>query len=65
VAKDVVCGMKVDEATAQWKSEYKGEIYYICAPGCKRAFETDQKRYLRDLNTQLNRSGDGIQLRRT
>jgi hypothetical protein len=21
VAKDVVCGMKVDEATAQWKSE--------------------------------------------
>ncbi len=64
MAKDVVCGMMVDEATAHWKSEFEGETYYFCAPGCKRAFETDQVRYLRDLITHLNRGGDGIQFRR-
>ena len=46
MAKDVVCGMEVDEATAQWKSEYKGKTYYFCAPGCKRAFEENPERYL-------------------
>ncbi len=64
MAKDVVCGMIVDDATAQWKSEFKGKTYYFCAPGCKRAFETDQERYLRDLDARLNHGGDGIQFRR-
>jgi YHS domain-containing protein len=46
MAKDVVCGMEVDEATAQWKSEYKGKTYYFCAPGCKRSFDADPEKYL-------------------
>ncbi|RMF29842.1 MAG: YHS domain-containing protein [Chloroflexi bacterium] len=44
--KDVVCGMMVDPETAPAKTEYKGETYYFCAPGCKVAFEKDPEKYL-------------------
>lgn len=46
--RDVVCGMMVDTETAQHKSEYKGQTYYFCAAGCKRSFDQDPERYLRD-----------------
>jgi len=45
-AIDPVCGMTVDIATARHKTEYAGQIYYFCAPGCKRSFEKDPERYL-------------------
>ncbi|MGH2523095.1 MAG: YHS domain-containing protein, partial [Anaerolineales bacterium] len=45
---DPVCGMEVETATAQWKTEYKGQTYYFCAPGCKRSFEQDPEKYLRE-----------------
>jgi len=38
---DPVCGMQVDENTAQYKSDYKGKTYYFCAPGCKKSFEAE------------------------
>lgn len=44
--KDPVCGMMVDSNTAQWKSEYKGQTYYFCAPGCKSAFDKEPEKYL-------------------
>lgn len=39
MAKDPVCGMEVDERTAQWKSEHKGKTYYFCAERCKQVFD--------------------------
>jgi YHS domain-containing protein len=45
MAKDPVCGMDVDPA-AQHKSEHQGQTYYFCAPGCRRASESDPKKYL-------------------
>ena len=39
--------MDVDEATAKFKSEYKGKTYYFCAPGCKKLFERDPEAYLK------------------
>lgn len=44
--KDVVCGMTVDTATAEYKSDYKGQTYYFCSAGCKRSFDQDPQRYL-------------------
>jgi YHS domain-containing protein len=44
--KDPVCGMMVDRNTAQHKSEYKGQTYYFCAPGCKTAFDKEPEKYL-------------------
>ncbi len=46
MAKDPVCGMDVDPASAQHTGEYQGQIYYFCAPGCRKAFEADPKKYL-------------------
>lgn len=45
-AKDPVCDMLVDVATAKLTSAYHGETVYFCAPGCKRAFDKDPERYL-------------------
>jgi len=46
MAMDPVCHMEVDEKTAQWTSDYKGQTYYFCAPGCKASFEKDPEKYL-------------------
>lgn len=44
--KDPVCGMDVDPATAAGKSEYKGQTYYFCSPGCKKSFDADPEKYI-------------------
>jgi Cu+-exporting ATPase len=44
--KDPVCGMEIDPETAAGKSEYKGQTYYFCAPGCKKSFDKDPEKYL-------------------
>ncbi len=46
MALDPVCGMEVEEATAQWTSEHGGVTYYFCAPGCKASFDQDPEKYL-------------------
>ena len=43
---DVVCGMDIDPNTAAGKSEYKGQTYYFCSPGCKRSFDKDPEKYV-------------------
>ncbi|MFQ5860702.1 MAG: YHS domain-containing protein [Dehalococcoidia bacterium] len=46
-AIDPVCKMEVDEQNPPGgQTDYQGETYYFCAPGCKRAFERDPVRYL-------------------
>ena len=46
MAIDPVCKMDVDETTAKFKTAYKGETYYFCALGCKKAFEENPEEYL-------------------
>jgi YHS domain-containing protein len=46
MAVDPVCKMKVDEKKAAAKSKYKGQPYYFCAPGCKKAFDENPEKYL-------------------
>ena len=45
-AIDPVCEMTVDVATARWTAEHEGITYYFCAPGCKKAFESDPASFL-------------------
>ena len=47
MAKDLVCGMNVDEKTAQWTSEYKGNTYYFCAERCKQVFDKKPERFVK------------------
>ena len=45
-AKDPVCGMMVDIATAKHTFEHGGANYYFCCPGCRTKFAADPERYL-------------------
>ncbi len=44
---DPVCGMTVATSTAKFTSDYNGTIYYFCAPGCKKSFEKEPEKYLK------------------
>jgi YHS domain-containing protein len=48
MAIDPVCKMQVDEESAAATYEYKGKMYYFCAPGCKEDFIKDPEKYLRE-----------------
>ncbi len=48
MARDPVCGMEVEERKATGESEYKGKTYYFCALACKKAFDKDPEKYLKD-----------------
>ena len=46
MATDLVCGMKVDEATAPAKATYKDKTFYFCSNTCKQAFEAKPEKYV-------------------
>ncbi len=46
-ARDPVCGMAVDPATAKHTALHAGDHYYFCGPGCKAKFVADPAKYLR------------------
>ncbi|HZE23251.1 MAG TPA: YHS domain-containing protein, partial [Blattabacteriaceae bacterium] len=46
LVKDPVCDMDVDSARAAGSSEYKGQTYYFCSPGCVKRFNADPEKYL-------------------
>ncbi|CCA92675.1 heavy metal translocating P-type ATPase [Novosphingobium sp. PP1Y] len=45
-ARDPVCGMTVDPATAKHRSELGGHSHYFCSARCLEKFEADPDRYL-------------------
>jgi Cu+-exporting ATPase len=44
---DPVCGMVIDPATANNRTEHGGEIYYFCCSGCKAKFLANPTQYLK------------------
>ena len=51
LAKDPICGMMVDKATAL-KSERAGRSYYFCSVGCQRTFEQPEAE-LKSMRTRV------------
>lgn len=47
MAKDLVCGMEVDEKSAKFKTEHMGKTYYFCAPGCKQTFDSNPQKFIK------------------
>jgi len=43
---DPVCGMSVEIATAEFRSEHLGTAYYFCCAGCQHRFAKEPDRYL-------------------
>jgi len=48
MAIDPVCGMTVGPAGAAGESQYKGQTYYFCSPGCKERFDEDPGQFAGD-----------------
>lgn len=46
MAKDVVCGMQVDEKKAL-KVEHMGKTFYFCGEMCKKKFEADPHKFMK------------------
>jgi xanthine dehydrogenase accessory factor len=44
-ARDPVCGMSVEVASAKYRSEIGGRYVYFCGARCKRMFDEDPARY--------------------
>src|SRR6201993_1294031 len=47
LAKDPVCGMSVNPATAKHTHEDGGKKYYFCAGSCAEKFRVDPQKYLK------------------
>jgi len=45
MAKDMVCGMEVDEQRAANTREYLSRTYYFCSVACQQRFDEDPARY--------------------
>ena len=45
-ARDPVCGMSVDPATAQHRAEHEGHQYLFCSAKCRERFVAEPARYL-------------------
>jgi P-type Cu+ transporter len=49
-ARDPVCGMSVDPATAKGGThDYRGQTYAFCGPRCREKFAADPERYLQPM----------------
>jgi Cu+-exporting ATPase len=46
VARDPVCGMKVDPAASKHRFDYRGETFHFCSAGCRTKFAADPTKYL-------------------
>ncbi len=45
-ARDPVCGMEVEIASARYVTDWEGQRFYFCCPGCRQAFLRDPARYV-------------------
>ena len=45
-AKDPVCGMDVDPATARFSHEYAGQVFHFCSSRCLEKFKGDPAKFL-------------------
>ncbi len=58
MAKDPICGMVVDKATAL-KTERAGRTYYFCSAGCQRTFESPEQE-LKSMRTRVTIALTGV-----
>ena len=45
-ARDPICGMMVDTATAKYKTEYQGKWFYFCCGGCLQKFSAKPQEFV-------------------
>jgi xanthine dehydrogenase accessory factor len=53
-ARDPICNMMVDIATARYTSIYEDETYYFCCAHCKQKFDREPEKYTEQVKIGLN-----------
>ena len=61
LAKDPVCGMDVDEKKSKIKTTYDGKAYYFCSEFCRKKFEKDPNKFIKQPFTLETQSLDSFQ----
>ena len=51
MATDPVCGMSIDEDSAEATSTYQGKTYYFCSEDCKEIFDKEPETYVNQAET--------------
>ena len=57
MATDPVCGMSVDQNSAEATSTYKGKTYYFCSEDCKEIFDKEPDEYTKQAATTSAETG--------
>lgn len=55
MATDPVCGMRVDEKTAE-QSKYAGKTFYFCSKSCKEEFDANPEQYAQQTTQQTQQT---------
>jgi len=61
-AKDPVCGMDVDPASARYKSQHNGEEYFFCCAGCQAKFQANPEQILSSPPKPMPRASGLVEL---
>jgi len=43
---DPVCGMRIDEKTSEYQTQFAGKKYFFCSEDCRKEFEDQPDEYL-------------------
>jgi Cu+-exporting ATPase len=46
MTNDPVCGMRVDEESAEFQTQFAGKKYYFCSADCREEFEDQPADYV-------------------
>jgi P-type Cu+ transporter len=47
MARDLICGMYVDEGKTPFKAQRRGQTYYFCSQGCAESFQKPEQEFRR------------------
>jgi P-type Cu+ transporter len=61
-AKDPVCGMDVDPASARYKSQHNGDEYFFCCAGCQAKFQANPEQILSSPPKPMPRASGLVEL---
>ena len=43
---DLVCGVKIDQASTEFQSQFAGKKYFFCSEECRQEFEDRPEEYV-------------------
>jgi Cu+-exporting ATPase len=43
---DPVCGMRIDERTTEYQTQFAGRKYFFCSEECRKEFESDPAEFV-------------------